>query len=733
MALDNGKETRRPHSQEEVEKRQRELEDKIVNDKDMGSKLMDRAMRPQRMIRSDELVTPDEAFRRGGSGSDMSGIGTARGVQSDVPSEKRVRERASLDMGSGVPRSGADQSRSSDINTGVQRNGVRQAGSYQRSDDRRLPGDNINSGRISKKDDKPSVITLNNTAEVEHDIEFAKRMRDKKKKAVRTKFILMAVVEILTLICIFGFGSVYRYMNMTQAVEFDVSKVQNNNIDITQKQKMSGYWTVAVFGVDSRDGGVGKGANADVQIICNVDMATGDITLVSVYRDTYLKTGSSNRYAKINEAYAVGGPEQAVAALNSNLDLNIENYVTFNWKAVADTIDMLGGVDIDITDKEFYYMNAYIHETSVKAGINEKNPAANYIKKAGPQHLTGVQAVAYARLRYMDSDFERTRRQREVISQCLDNAKKSDLATLTSIIDTILPQVAFNIDAADIVELAKGISRYNIKDSAGFPKDVKDQMMGKKGDCVIPVTLTSNVKWLHSVLFGDEDYKVSNAVETYSQKIADDSGYYASHKDETSSTKKETSSEEDSDESDDTESGSKKSTKETDKDGYVITGTDEDGNNIYQTDADGNKVKSSDKSKTKTEKSETKEGEETDEDEIEETEEETDEDGNVVETSKSTKESTTEHGPAVQETTKDGKKKETKSSETESETVEETTKASSHSETSSNEVIEPGLIDEDNDAGAGPSGGNTSSSDSQGPGSITNIEEIEIGPAVGPA
>lgn len=733
MALDNGKETRRPHSQEEVEKRQRELEDKIVNDRDMGSKLMDRAMRPQRMIRSDELVTPDEAFRRGGSGSDMSGIGTARGTQNDDPSVQRVHERTSLDTGSGIHRSGAGQNRPSDIDTGTQRNGVRQAGSYQRSDDRRLPGENRNPGRASKKDDKPSVITLNNTAEVEHDIEFAKRMRDKKKKAVRTKFILMAVVEILTLICIFGFGSVYRYMNMTQAVEFDVSKVQNNNIDITQKQKMSGYWTVAVFGVDSRDGGVGRGANADVQIICNVDMATGDITLVSVYRDTYLKTGSSNRYAKINEAYAVGGPEQAVAALNSNLDLNIENYVTFNWKAVADTIDMLGGVDIDITDKEFYYMNAYIHETSVKAGINEKNPAANYIKKAGPQHLTGVQAVAYARLRYMDSDFERTRRQREVISQCLDNAKKSDLATLTSIIDTILPQVAFNIDAADIVELAKGISRYNIKDSAGFPKDIKDQMMGKKGDCVIPVTLTSNVKWLHSVLFGDEDYKVSNAVETYSQKIADDSGYYASHKDETSSTKKETSSEEDSDESDDRESGSKKTTKETDKDGYVITGTDEDGNNIYQTDADGNKVKSSDKSKTKTEKSETEEGEETDEEDTEETEEETDEDGNVVETSKSTKESTTEHGPAVQETTKDGKKKETKSSETESETVEETTKASSHSETSSNEVIEPGLIDEDNDAGAGPSGGNTSSSDSQGPGSITNIEEIEIGPAVGPA
>ncbi|OON88441.1 hypothetical protein BXO88_01215 [Oribacterium sp. C9] len=685
MALDNGKDTRRPHSQEEADKRQRELEDKIVNDKEMGDKLMDRAMRPQRMIRNEEIVVPDEAFRRGGSKGDISGIGAARGSSSGEP-------RVTRD----------DRSTVSPKQTGSNR--------------------------------KVSVITLNDTSEVEHDIEFARRMREKKKKAVRTKFLLMAVVEILTLICIFGFGSVYRYMNMTQAVEFDVSKVQNNNIDITQKQKMSGYWTVAVFGVDSRDGGVGRGANADVQIICNVDMASGDVTLVSVYRDTYLKTGSSNRYAKINEAYAIGGPEQAVAALNSNLDLNIENYVTFNWKAVADTIDMLGGVDIDITDKEFYYMNAYIHETSVKAGINEKNPAANYIKKAGPQHLTGVQAVAYARLRYMDSDFERTRRQREVISQCLDNAKKSDLATLTSIIDTVLPQVAFNIDAGDIVELAKGISRYNIKESAGFPKDIKDQMMGKKGDCVIPVTLASNVKWLHSVLFGDEDYKVSSAVETYSQKIADDSGYYANHRDETSSTKKETTSE-GSHDSDDSDSGSsKKSQKETDKDGYVIKGTDEDGNTIYQTDADGNKVKSSDKSKTKTEKSETEEGEEAEEDvDTEETEEETDEDGNVVETSRSTKESaSTEHGPASEETSSDKNKNETKSSETKSST-EETTKSSSKKETNSEDVIEPGLIDDDDDAGAGPSGGNTSSPDSGGPGSITNFEELEVGPGIGPS
>ena len=161
-------------------------------------------------------------------------------------------------------------------------------------------------------------------------------------------------------------------------------------------------------------------------------------------------------------------------------------------------------------------MNAYITETGVKGKITN-NPAAEYIKGPGKQHLDGLQAVAYARLRYMDDDFSRTRRQREVISQVLEKAKKADLVTLTSIIDTVLPQLAFNINAGDLVQLAKGISRYNIVGSEGFPKDLKTQMMGKKGDCVIPTSLASNVTWAHSFLFGDNDYNPSDAVWTYSE------------------------------------------------------------------------------------------------------------------------------------------------------------------------------------------------------------------------
>ena len=431
--------------------------------------------------------------------------------------------------------------------------------------------------------DHLDVLQLNSPKDIEGELEEVYNRKEKKKKSRWKKILLISVIEILTLIIIFCTAYAVRYMNIKPEVEFNIKNVKNQNIDVTKQEQMQGYWNIVVFGVDSRDGGVGRGANADVQIIVSIDRKTGAVKLASVFRDTYLNLAAGSRFAKINEAYADGGPEQAVKALNKNLDLDIEHYATFNWRAVADVISMLGGVDIDITDKEFKYMNAYIHETSIESKVNVKNPAAEYIKKPGMQHLDGVQAVAYARLRYMDDDFTRTKRQREVISQVLANAKKADLATLTNVIDTVLPQIAFNVDVGDILELAKGVNRYNIVGSEGFPYDLRTQMMGKKGDCVIPLTLASNVTKLHNYLFGDEDYKPSSEVWTFSDKIASDAQNYKSgrgeestkkkskHEDEEEETKEKESKKKKGDS--DSESETKKKKAETDADGNTVENT----------------------------------------------------------------------------------------------------------------------------------------------------------------
>mgnify|MGYP000615184586 CR=1 FL=1 len=135
--------------------------------------------------------------------------------------------------------------------------------------------------------------------------------------------------------------------------------------------------------------------------------------------------------------------------------------------------------------------------------------------------------MAYGRLRLMDTDYERTARQRKVISLAFEKAKKADWATLNNVIQTLLvteQDVDTSIDLDDIVKMARGITKLHMGESYGFPEDRKEGRVGSKGDCVIPNTLESNVVKLHSFLFGDENYEPSSQVKNISNKIASDCG-----------------------------------------------------------------------------------------------------------------------------------------------------------------------------------------------------------------
>lgn len=287
---------------------------------------------------------------------------------------------------------------------------------------------------------------------------------------------------------------------------------------LKQRTGQKGYWTIAVFGVDSRDGNMGKGALSDVEMICNINKATGEIKLVSVYRDTYLKINSKGTYHKINEAYFKGGHKQALEALNENLDLKIDDYATFNWKAVADAINILGGVDVEITDSEFAYINGFITET-----VNSTGVGSHHLKSAGMNHLDGVQAVSYARLRLMDTDYNRTERQRKIVSLAMEKAKSADFATLKTLATAVLPQISTSVGIDDVLPMAKGISKYHIGETAGFPFSRTAMKIGKM-DCVIPTTLESNVIQLHQFLYDQENYSPSSTVKNISAKISQDSG-----------------------------------------------------------------------------------------------------------------------------------------------------------------------------------------------------------------
>ena len=350
------------------------------------------------------------------------------------------------------------------------------------------------------------------------------RREKRKRLRKRRRIIVMIIAECFVLLFLCGYGFFARRWNMIQRVEDWVpEEVENPNfsVDLPQYQKQKGHWGIYIFGVDSRGSNVGKDTNADVNMICDINHDTGEIRLVSVFRDSYLNIDDNGSYNKINRAYFDGGPSNAAKMLNKNLDLNISDFVTFSWKAVADGINLLGGVDMEISRAEFAYINSFITET-----VNATGVYSQHLKQPGMNHLDGVQAVAYGRLRLMDTDFARTERQRKVIQAAFEKAKKADLNTLNQLTLVLFPQVATSVDMQDIISLLGDVGKYYIGETGGFPFARGDANMGKKGACVIPQTLEGNVKELHQFLYGEDNYTPSDTVIKISAKIASDTGMY---------------------------------------------------------------------------------------------------------------------------------------------------------------------------------------------------------------
>lgn len=358
----------------------------------------------------------------------------------------------------------------------------------------------------------------------------AARQKRIAKNQRKKRIITVIFAEIFALLFIFGYAFAYKIYSKPQRLQFQEGNIKNTELTVDDIKKMKGYWMIAVFGVDSRGSNVGKGTNADVTMIACINQDTGDIKLVSVFRDTYLNIDDKGTYNKINAAYAAGGPEQAVRALNKNLDLNITDYITFNWKGVADAINILGGLDVEISKSEFKYINSFITETVETTGIG-----SHHLKKAGMNRLDGVQAVAYGRLRLMDTDFARTERQRKIVQLAFEKAKAAEYSVLNNILVVVLPQVATSLNFADLTNVALKITKYKLGETGGFPFARGDATMGKKGRCVVPQTLESNVVQLHQFLFGDDGYVTTDAVKKISAKIAADSGMYSQGKSQTGS------------------------------------------------------------------------------------------------------------------------------------------------------------------------------------------------------
>ena len=342
----------------------------------------------------------------------------------------------------------------------------------------------------------------------------------KRRKAKMITFAIEALVLIVLLVVLYVLNRTERFSKVVyddKVVEESVNELAEETIETMEE-----YTNIALFGLDTRQAGsLGKGNRSDTIMVASVNNKTKDVKIVSVYRDSYLNL-ANDKYRKCNEAYSVGGPEQAVAMLNMNMDLKIDHYMSVDFLAVSEVVDLLGGVEIDVDEYEIEHLNNYTVETSKVTGKK-----TNKLTSTGVQNLDGVQATSYCRIRYTQGDdFKRTERQREVLETIAKKAKTMSASQLDSIVKAVFPMCATNMSVDQLLGFAADALSYNIVGTTGFPFDVTTDSVGSAGSCVIPVDLEKNVTQLHKYLFGTENYAPSATVAKISDKVKNDTGIY---------------------------------------------------------------------------------------------------------------------------------------------------------------------------------------------------------------
>ena len=350
--------------------------------------------------------------------------------------------------------------------------------------------------------------------------------RNMKQKRPRGKshtglLVLMVVVMLVAAAGLSLFAVIGFLWSRVDTADFGRSDIAvNQDLPDSVKSAAGDYRTILVCGVDSRDSTtLQAGTLADSNILVSIHKKTGDVKLLSIYRDTLVETTTGERM-KLTEVYNRFGAKEQLGTINRNFDLAVTDYVTVNWKAVAEAINLLDGMDLDLSSDECKGINRYIGEVMDSTGLSSAR-----VKVAdGLQHVDGVQAVTYCRLRKgLGDDYRRTERQRTVISKALERGKEAGISRVMDLCSRIFPGISTSLSMTEALTLCAGLDRLEVRDSAGFPFEQVSQEGGHY--YIFPVTLASNAAQLHAYLFGNSEYEPSGTVQMLSGKMIQESGY----------------------------------------------------------------------------------------------------------------------------------------------------------------------------------------------------------------
>lgn len=341
-----------------------------------------------------------------------------------------------------------------------------------------------------------------------------KKMRLNKKKFAKRLIIFFAIL-------FFIFASVFYSITRN----FDRQDIGNKDYGITPyaAKEMRKYRNILILGADARQSQGYEGSRTDAIVILSINKRNGEMRLISIMRDSYLSMrgngGGNYVLSKATHAHAYDGAMNTVSMLNRSLDLNIKEYVLFNWEAVSNMVDALGGVQIDVKEDEIQDLNKFGQETA-----NNVGSTYNQITGAGVQTLDGAQAVTYCRIRETSGgDSSRGERYKKVIQAVISKGIKNPVA-LKRASNQVFPQIRTNMSQFDMMTATMRASGAKMGESVAWPKSYYGGILGDGVWYAVPTTLESNVKQLHKDAFGNDNYNPSDICLEINNQIISNTG-----------------------------------------------------------------------------------------------------------------------------------------------------------------------------------------------------------------
>ena len=259
---------------------------------------------------------------------------------------------------------------------------------------------------------------------------------------------------------------------------------------------------ILLIGLDGTNDKLPK--RSDTMIILTIDKLNKSLKLTSLARDTLVKIPGRGE-EKLTHAYAYGQEELLMQTINENFDLDIKDYAVVNFKSFIDIVDIIGGVDINVNEKEIHHLNEVIKECY---GVNhEDTKNIEYITSSGNHNLNGYKALAYARIRKLDTIYKRDERQRLILTNIAHKLSDVSISKYLQIAKSILRHIKVNIAFNKIIDLAfiaHELASYDIS-QLEFPiSEYREEgRIGEKGTYVVKWDKNKNIELLHQFIYGN--------------------------------------------------------------------------------------------------------------------------------------------------------------------------------------------------------------------------------------